>query len=260
MPSTKLNSEPNAKLALANARSSTSGSRRVSMRQKNSTRGDRGDHAAPGDGLVLEPVPAIAFLQHVFQRAEEQRHQRQADQVEAAAQRPVGLVDVEARPHRARHDQPDRHVDQEQPVPRVAARSASRRVSGRWSAPWWRSGRSAPTSASRFSPGNSRKVVANTVGIIAPPMKPCAARNTTISPRLEAPAQAQREQREAERAGDEQHARGQQARQPAGQRDHDDLGDQVAGLHPGRLVRAGGQAGLDVGDRGARRSGCPGSP
>ena len=42
----------------------------------------------------------------------------------------------------------------------------------------------------RFSPGNSRKVVANTVGIIAPPMKPWAARNTTISPRLEAPAQA----------------------------------------------------------------------
>ena len=32
--------------------------------------------------------------------------------------------------------------------------------------------------------------MANTVGIIAPPMKPCSARNVTISLRLEAPAQA----------------------------------------------------------------------
>ena len=60
----------------------------------------------------------------------------------------------------------------------------------------------------------------------------------------------EREQREAECAGDEQHAGRQQARQPARQRDHDDLGDQVAGLHPGCFVRAGGEARLDVGDRG----------
>ena len=42
----------------------------------------------------------------------------------------------------------------------------------------------------RCWPRNSRNVVANTVGIIAPPMKPCAARNTTISPRLDALEQA----------------------------------------------------------------------
>ncbi len=42
----------------------------------------------------------------------------------------------------------------------------------------------------RCSPRNSRKVVANTVGIIAPPMKPWAARNTTISPSPVAPAQS----------------------------------------------------------------------
>ena len=42
----------------------------------------------------------------------------------------------------------------------------------------------------RFSSENNRNVVANTVGIIAPPMKPWAARNITISLRLEAPAQA----------------------------------------------------------------------
>ena len=36
----------------------------------------------------------------------------------------------------------------------------------------------------RLAGGNSRKVVANTVGIIAPPMKPCSARNVTIAPRL----------------------------------------------------------------------------
>ena len=34
--------------------------------------------------------------------------------------------------------------------------------------------------------GNSRKAVAKTVGIIAPPMKPCIARKTIISPSEEA--------------------------------------------------------------------------
>ena len=42
----------------------------------------------------------------------------------------------------------------------------------------------------RFLPGKSRKEVANTVGIIAPPMKPCIARKTTMVVRLSAIAQA----------------------------------------------------------------------
>ena len=42
----------------------------------------------------------------------------------------------------------------------------------------------------RRAPGNSRNEVANTVGIIAPPMKPCSARNVTIAPRLSEKAQA----------------------------------------------------------------------
>ena len=41
----------------------------------------------------------------------------------------------------------------------------------------------------RRAPWNNRKEVANTVGIIAPPMKPCAARKAIISPKPLAPAQ-----------------------------------------------------------------------
>ena len=48
----------------------------------------------------------------------------------------------------------------------------------------------------------------------------------------------------------EQPARRHDPRQPAGQRDHDDLGDQIAGLHPGDLVGAGRQPAADVGQRG----------
>ena len=38
--------------------------------------------------------------------------------------------------------------------------------------------------------GNSRNMVANEVGIMPPPNKPWIARNTTIEPRLQEPAQA----------------------------------------------------------------------
>ena len=55
---------------------------------------------------------------------------------------------------------------------------------------------------------------------------------------------------EAGRGDGEQHARRQQPRQEARQRDHDDFGDQIGGLHPGDLVGAGAQAGLDLGQRG----------
>ena len=41
----------------------------------------------------------------------------------------------------------------------------------------------------RFSAGNRRKEVANTVGIMAPPMKPCSTRNTIMASRLVASAQ-----------------------------------------------------------------------
>jgi hypothetical protein len=40
--------------------------------------------------------------------------------------------------------------------------------------------------------------------------------------------------------------RGNDARQRARQRDHDHFGDQIGGLHPGDLVRAGGEASLDL--------------
>src|SRR5207244_2291735 len=44
--------------------------------------------------------------------------------------------------------------------------------------------------------------------------------------------------------------RREQARQPAGQRDHDDLGDQVGGLHPGDLVLRRRQPAADLLQRG----------
>ena len=44
--------------------------------------------------------------------------------------------------------------------------------------------------------------------------------------------------------------RPERARQKARERDHHHFGDEVGGLHPGNLVAAGGEAGLDLGERG----------
>ncbi len=57
-------------------------------------------------------------------------------------------------------------------------------------------------------------------------------------------------QREARRRDHEQIAGRKRARQEPRKRDHDDFGDEVARLHPGDFVGAGGDAGLDFGERG----------
>ena len=48
----------------------------------------------------------------------------------------------------------------------------------------------------------------------------------------------------------EQRPRAERARQEAGERDHDHLGDQIGGLHPGDLVGARREPGLNLGQRG----------
>src|SRR4051812_41760635 len=103
----------------------------------------------------------------------------------------------------------------------------------------------------RFSSGNSEKLVAKTVGIIAPPRNPWSERKTISDSMFQASAQArlmnQTHEGEARRRYDEKPARRQHPRQDARQRDHDDFGDQVRSLDPAYLVCAGRNAGLDFG-------------
>ena len=80
-------------------------------------------------------------------------------------------------------------------------------------------------------------------------MKPCGARQTIISPIEVAVAQQMLEQREAAGGDGEEVAGRERAAEEAGQRDHDDLGDEIGRLHPGDLVGARRKPGLDLGER-----------
>ena len=93
------------------------------------------------------------------------------------------------------------------------------------------------------------KAAANTVGIMAPPMKPCSARQTIISLDRGGGGAHDAHQREAAGRDREEIARRERPAEEAGKRDHDDLGDEVGGLHPGDLVGARRQPGLDLGER-----------
>ncbi len=95
--------------------------------------------------------------------------------------------------------------------------------------------------------GNSRKTAANTAGISVPPAKPCSTRQAIRLPKLSDAGAADRGQREDRGRTDEQPAHGQHPRQQAGQRNRDDLGDQIGGLHPAHLVGRDVQRRLDVG-------------
>ena len=206
---------------------------------------DREDEHA----LVLQPVVVRAFLEHIFERAEEGRHAGKAPPVELLHQRRVGLVEVDQRPGGGRHQDARHDVDQEQPVPGegMADIAADGRADGR---------RQRRDEADhRRDDGAPRRREDREGG------GEDAGDHAAADETLDRPVDdhlvdvggggAQRACRgEARRRDGEQHARRQQPAEEARQRDHHHLGDQIGGLHPRDLVGAGAQAGLDLGQRG----------
>ena len=87
-------------------------------------------------------------------------------------------------------------------------------------------------------------------GISTPPVKPWKARSTIICSRFCAKAQATEKARNRAALTSRILAHREDARQPAGQRDDDDLGDQVGGGDPAAVVDAGADRALDVGQGG----------
>ena len=135
MPSTNENTLPTAKLRSAKARRSTIGCPAVSTRKKNTAAAAADTTAAERNRRILEPVVARPFLEHVFERAEKQRHGDEADPVELLEQLEIGLVEIDQRDRRDGDDDAGHDVDEEQPVPGERFGQDSRRRSGRWSAP-----------------------------------------------------------------------------------------------------------------------------
>src|SRR5258706_14305920 len=83
--------------------------------------------------------------------------------------------------------------------------------------------------------------VANTVGIMAPPMKPCTNRQTIIS-LIDVDNPHIRLATVKPAAETEKRIRVPNAREESRKRDHHHFGDQIGGLHPGDFVAAGGKS------------------
>ena len=99
----KLKADPNAKLRLWKALSSTIGSFAVSARQKKTIAPTTARTASSRDRLIVEPIVARAFLEHVFERAEEQRHRRQVRRSRSGFEkRVIRLVEIDEEKDRDR--------------------------------------------------------------------------------------------------------------------------------------------------------------
>ena len=98
--------------------------------------------------------------------------------------------------------------------------------------------------------GSLVKTSVNAIGISTPPKKPWKARIAIIDGRSWVKAQAT--EKAANRLAKPQHdvAEREHPAQIVGQRDHDDLADQIGGRDPGAVVDAGADAALDVEQRG----------
>ena len=211
-------------------------------------RGDRRHDHGDADRPVVEPIPARAFLERVFEAAEKHRHQHQPGQVEIAQQGQIGLVDVDQAPHGGRHGDPRHDVDQEQPVPRqrVGQIAADRRSQGRRQVQDQRDDDHDRAELGLAELGVDHREDQRRDRAAAGALQGAVEDHLVEAGR----GGAQRARGgEAERRDDEQDSRRQQPRQDSGHRHHHHVGDQIRGLHPGDLVGAGRQPALDLGQR-----------
>ena len=221
-------------------------------------RGDDADRGADRDRGILQPFILRAFLQHIFERAEKARHEDQAPPVEAIEQREIRLVEIDQRQHADGDADAGNDVDEEQPVPRhpVGDDAADRRADGR------RQRRDQADDRADDVEFRARK---HRIGGGEHGRDHAGAQKSLDrAPQdhlLDRGGEAAQEARDGEAGGGDrkQQPGAERARQEAGQRNRDHLGDQIRGLDPRHLARARRQAGLDFGRARPRRSGCPGS-
>ncbi len=199
--------------------------------------------------LVVEPVLVVALFQHIFQRAEEDRHGDQPPPVELLPERVLRLVEINEAPGQDGDDDAGNDVDEEQPVPGkgIGKITADRRTDCGCKrrdqtddrrddrAFRWREDREGGRKDGRDHAA-ADKALDRAIDDHLVDIGGGGAERARYG--------------EARSTGGEEHARGENARQRARKRDHDHFGDQIGGLHPGDLIRAGAEAGLDFRQRG----------
>src|SRR6478609_6309640 len=94
-PVTKENQQPSEKLRMASARRSTTGRLKVRLSDDEAYSGDSRNPRTGGDCLITEPVPAWALFEHIFEAAEKQGEQHDAQVVCASQQRQIRFIDAD---------------------------------------------------------------------------------------------------------------------------------------------------------------------
>ncbi len=203
------------------------------------------DHRGGENSLILEPVVARSVFQHIFECAQEQRHEDETDPVETLEQRQVGLVEIDQRGCGNRHHDAGHDVDEEQPMPggQIGQVAADGRPNGR--------------SERGHEPDDRRdhrllRAWKNRVGRGEHRRHHAAADEALHRPPDDhlvhgrgQPAHQARD-REAGGSAGEHDARAERAREKAGKRNRDHFRHQIRGLHPGDFVGRGGKSGLDL--------------
>ena len=210
---------------------------------------EQGDPGGGRQGRVIKPAPARTFFEGIFQAAEGQGQQQNTEIVGAAQQSGVGAVYFYQQRHCHRDVNPRNHVDKEQPVPVVvfgdpaAHRWTQRRGEGGQAADR-RRGNNPLFALEKGESGGEHQ------GDHRPARQSLQGAEGDHTLDVPRPAAQQAHQREARRGSGKQPAGRHDPGQPAGKRNNNDLGDQVAGLYPDGFIVARRQAAANIPQRG----------
>ena len=199
---------------------------------------DQAEHRRAGKGddhVRAEPVVALALVEHELQRAEPDRDQCEADVIDAqslAEQLPSlvlragGLVDQRA--HEEQRNQPHRHVDQKYPVPGIVVGdpAAERRSDHRRDHDRDAVDRKGLAALFRRKRVGKDRLLAGGHAAAAEPLQ-----DAEQHQRLQIPGEAaqQRGERKGRDADHVEALAADHRRQPARDRQHDGVGDEIAG-------------------------------
>ena len=223
---------------------------------------DAADDREAGDERRLEPVVFLALVEHDFERAETDRDQREAQEVDRtrslARVAQVRRIRDHARREQQRHDA-DRDVDEEDPAPRVVVGDEAAQ---RWSDRRRQHHRHAvdrerhPALRGRKRVGHDRLLA----GRKAAARRPLQHAEEDQQRQRRCQAAQQRAGGEPGDAGHVEPLAADAAREPSADRQHDRVRDQVRRQDPGALVGGDRQAARDMRQRRRWRCWCPAPP
>ncbi len=208
---------------------------------------ERADHGVGDDLGRAEPVEALAALEHGLQRADADREQPQADPVHPADALRVARV-AQVGQGQQQRDDAEGDVDVEDPRPRehvgdVAAEGGPERGADHDADAEDRHRGAVLAGREHFVEhrlrGREQRAAAQALD---------DAPGHQLGERVGVAAEERGDGEQRDRAG-EVAAAPEERGQPAGDRQHDDVGDDVAGRDPGDLVERGAQVPHHVGDR-----------